>query len=205
MELLKAFTWSTRIGPMWSDSFLTCNLYSNFKSIQWATKPLQIKVPTDYSEEQLRDAIGKQLGLTDFSYQIEKKSLDARKKNDIHFLVGLVVSSEKIEGDDFVAPESLEIPFKKRTEKVVVVGSGPAGFFAAHVLQLSGFHVTILERGSEVDQRSRAIELFESKGNLTTRIITHLGREVPGPFQMGSLPRDQSTSPGNATSFFQNM
>jgi hypothetical protein len=48
-------------------------------------KSIQIKVPTDYTEKQLRSAIGKQLGLKDFSYQIEKKSLDARKKNDIHW------------------------------------------------------------------------------------------------------------------------
>ncbi|MBT4288325.1 MAG: NAD(P)-binding protein, partial [Deltaproteobacteria bacterium] len=109
-------------------------------------KSIQIKVPTEYTEEELKSLLKKQLGLKDFSFQIEKKSLDARKKNDIHWLMGVLVSSEEIEGDDFVAPAVLEIPTKKRTEKIVVVGSGPAGFFAAHVLQLAGFHVTILER-----------------------------------------------------------
>ena len=56
-------------------------------------KNIQVKVATDYSQEQIRNAIGKQLGLKDFSFQIEKKSLDARKKNDIHWLLGLMVSS----------------------------------------------------------------------------------------------------------------
>jgi hypothetical protein len=60
-------------------------------------KSIQIKVPTDYTEKQLRSAIGKQLGVKDFSYQIEKKSLDARKKNDIHWLLGIVVSLEFID------------------------------------------------------------------------------------------------------------
>ena len=150
-------------------------------------KTIQIKVPTDYSEELLRNAIGKQLSLKDFSFQIEKQSLDARKKNDIHWLLGLVVSSEKIEGDDFVAPEPLNIPFKKRTEKVVVVGSGPSGFFAAHVLQLAGFQVTIFERGSKVEQRSRAIELLESNGEFNNQNNYTFGEGGAGTFSDGKL------------------
>ncbi|MEE4116461.1 MAG: FAD-dependent oxidoreductase [Marinilabiliaceae bacterium] len=150
-------------------------------------KTIQIKVPADYSEELLRNAIGKQLNLKEFSFQIEKKSLDARKKNDIHWLLGLVVSSEKIEADDFVAPEPLKIPYKKRSGKVVVIGSGPSGFFAAHVLQLAGFNVTILERGSEVEQRSLAIENFESKGKFNDRNNYAFGEGGAGTFSDGKL------------------
>ncbi len=150
-------------------------------------KIIQIKVSTDYSREQIRNAIEKQLGVKEFSFQIEKKSLDARKKNDIHFLLGVMVSSEKIEGENFEAPEPLEIPFKKRREKVVVVGSGPAGFFAAHVLQLAGFQVTIIERGSEVEHRSRAIENFESKGEFNAQNNYAFGEGGAGTFSDGKL------------------
>ncbi len=150
-------------------------------------KIIQIKVSTDYSEEQISFAIENQLGVKEFSFQIEKKSLDARKNNDIHFLLGVMVSSELIEGDDFEAPEPLEIPFKKRKEKVVVVGSGPAGFFAAHVLQLAGFQVTIIERGSEVEQRSRAIESFESKGEFNAQNNYAFGEGGAGTFSDGKL------------------
>ena len=150
-------------------------------------KSIQIKVPTDYSEEQLRNLIENELRLKNFTYQIEKQSLDARKKNDIHLLLGLLVSSEKIEGDDYVAPEPLEIPSKKRNEKIVVVGSGPAGFFAAHVLQLAGFQVTILERGSKVEQRSRAIELLESNGEFNKQNNYTFGEGGAGTFSDGKL------------------
>jgi len=150
-------------------------------------KSIQIKVPTDYSEEQLKSTIGKQLGLKDFSFQIEKKSLDARKKNDMHWLLGIVVSSELIEGEDFVAQEPLEILDKKRSEKVVVIGSGPAGFFAAHVLQIAGFQVTIIERGAEVEQRTRAIELLESKGEFNERNNYAFGEGGAGTFSDGKL------------------
>ena len=150
-------------------------------------KTIQIKVPTDYSYEQLRSIIGRQHGLKDFSFQIEKKSLDARKKNDTHWLLGVVVSSIEIEGDEFVAQPSLEIPNKKRTEKVVVIGSGPAGFFAAHVLQLAGFQVTIMERGAEVEQRSRAIDLLESKGEFNDQNNYAFGEGGAGTFSDGKL------------------
>ena len=150
-------------------------------------KTLQIKVPTDYSEEQLRNAVEKQLGLKDFSFQIEKKSLDARKENDIHWLLGLIVFSAEIQGDEFAAQESLNIPFKKRSEKVVVIGSGPAGFFAAHVLLLAGFQVTIIERGSKVEQRSSAIGLLESKGEFNAQNNYAFGEGGAGTFSDGKL------------------
>jgi len=150
-------------------------------------KKLQIQVPTDYSEDYLKSTIGKQLGLKDFSFQIEKKSLDARKKNNIHWLLGILVSSEALEGEGSPVPEPLSIPFKKREEKVVVVGSGPAGFFAGYVLQLAGFQVSIIERGSEVAERSRAIDLLESKGEFSQQNNYAFGEGGAGTFSDGKL------------------
>jgi len=36
----------------------------------------------------------------------------------------------------------------------LVVGSGPAGFFSAFVLQKAGFNTTLIERGSDVKAKS---------------------------------------------------
>ena len=150
-------------------------------------KQIQIKVPTGYSEEELRSAIGIQMALKNFSFKIEKKSLDARKKNDTHWLLGVLVSAHELSGDDYVAPEALEIPFRKRTEKVVVIGSGPAGFFAAHVLQKAGYQVTIIERGAEVEQRSRDIGLLESKGEFNDQSNYAFGEGGAGTYSDGKL------------------
>ena len=150
-------------------------------------KHIQIKVPTGYSEEELRSAIGKQMALKNFSFKIEKKSLDARKNNDTHWLLGVLVSAHELSGDDYVAPEALEIPFRKRTEKVVVIGSGPAGFFAAHVLQIAGYQVTIIERGAEVEQRSRDIGLLESKGEFNDQSNYAFGEGGAGTYSDGKL------------------
>jgi hypothetical protein len=150
-------------------------------------KTIQIKLPTDYSDDTIRQAIRKQSGLQDFTFRIEKKSLDARKKNHIHWLVSLIVSSEQIKGEVYEPPASLEIPFKKRIEKVIVVGSGPAGFFAAHVLQLAGFQVTIIERGSEVAERGKAIQKLESHGKFTAHNNYAFGEGGAGTFSDGKL------------------
>ena len=150
-------------------------------------KSLQIKLPTDYSRTNIKNAIRQQLGFKGFTFQIEKKSLDARKKNNIHWQVSLVVSSDQIQGDPFVAPLPLEIPHKKRAETVVVAGSGPAGFFAGHVLQLAGYHVTILERGSAVEQRSKAIDELESKGEFAAQNNYAFGEGGAGTFSDGKL------------------
>jgi len=43
-------------------------------------REISLNLPTDYVEEQLRKRIEKELKIRGFSYQIENKSLDARKK-----------------------------------------------------------------------------------------------------------------------------
>ena len=43
-------------------------------------KDLSLKLPTDYSENELRGLVSKKINLNDFSFEILKKSLDARKR-----------------------------------------------------------------------------------------------------------------------------
>ena len=90
---------------------------------------ITLKMPTDFTMEHLRNRIGRELRLRAFSFHIENKSLDARNKANIHWLVQVVVKSDEIKKGIDVSDEKLVIPFKKRKEQIVVVGSGPAGFF----------------------------------------------------------------------------
>lgn len=150
-------------------------------------KSLQIKLPTNYTDDDIRQMIKKQLGTGDFNFQIEKKSLDARKKNDIHWLIGLIVSSNLFPGDEFPARESIHIPYRNRKEKIAVVGSGPAGFFAAYVLQSAGYQVSIIERGSEVKERSLSIRALESEGKFSSQNNYAFGEGGAGTFSDGKL------------------
>lgn len=150
-------------------------------------KKLQLQLPTDYDWDYCKRVIQKKTGLKDFSFSIERKSLDARKKNNIHWQVSIVVSSEYLKGASYEKPEEIKIPFKKRNKKVVVVGSGPAGFFAAHVLQMAGFQVKIIERGSNVTKRSASISKLESKGIFSEQNNYAFGEGGAGTFSDGKL------------------
>ncbi|HEN20527.1 MAG TPA: FAD-dependent oxidoreductase, partial [Desulfobacteraceae bacterium] len=96
-------------------------------------REITLNLPTGYTEEELKDRIKKNLGVRDFFHQIENKSLDARKKDNIHWKIRVSVISEQISGENPVQHHPLEIPYKKRNKKAVVAGSGPAGFFSALV------------------------------------------------------------------------
>ncbi|WP_303920832.1 NAD(P)/FAD-dependent oxidoreductase [Draconibacterium sediminis] len=151
------------------------------------TKSVSFKLPTNYSPELLQGQIAKTLRIKNFSYELETKSLDARNKSNIHWLVKAVVSSPEIKGDEQIEKEKLKIPYKKSNKKIVVVGSGPAGFFNAFVLQKAGFDVTLIERGSDVSTRGKAISNFERTGTFNAQNNYAFGEGGAGTFSDGKL------------------
>lgn len=159
-------------------------------------KQLSLKLPPDYSPEQLRYKVFKSLHINDFSFQIIHKSLDARKKNFIHWEIRLLVQSPELKGGMPPKQESLKVPFKKRNQTAVVVGSGPAGFFAAYILQKAGMQTTLVERGTEVSKRTREIELFEKTAVFHPKSNYAFGEGGAGTFSDGKLTsRSKHISP----------
>lgn len=70
---------------------------------------------------------------------------------------------------------------------MVVTGSGPAGFFAAYVLQMAGYETVLIERGSEVDKRAKAIHRFEKEGSFDPLGNYAFGEGGAGTFSDGKL------------------
>ncbi len=150
-------------------------------------KEITLRLATDYSPEELKGKISKELGIKEFSYEIKKKSLDARKKNNIFWQISVSVSSKEIKGLSLQVLPELVIPYKKREEKIVVVGSGPAGFFCAFVLQKAGFNTTLIERGREVRKRTEGIKRFEETGEFDPLSNYAFGEGGAGTFSDGKL------------------
>ncbi|MBW2637888.1 MAG: FAD-dependent monooxygenase, partial [Deltaproteobacteria bacterium] len=150
-------------------------------------RELSFKLPPDYQEGDLRGAIAKELGIGAFSYQVGNKSLDARKKSDIHWQIRVSVLSDELTGGEPVVPPALAVPSRTRDERAVVIGSGPAGCFAGLVLQKAGFQTTLIERGTEVKKRARGIRSFETTGLFDPVSNYAFGEGGAGTFSDGKL------------------
>lgn len=150
-------------------------------------RTISLKAPTVYTEEVLRQMIARQLKVKQFTFQVESKSLDARQRNNIHWQMRVGVFSDSLKGEEAPKIEPLHIPHAKRNQRVLVVGSGPAGFFCAFVLQKAGFSVVLIDRGSEVLKRNRAIQQFEREGIFDPMNNYSFGEGGAGTFSDGKL------------------
>ncbi len=149
---------------------------------------LNLKTATDCSDRDLEKQIGRRLRLKNFTYTIIKKSLDSRKKNDIHWQHRILVSSGEIrENSPSPFPPALEIHRVSGGPKAVIAGTGPAGIFAGLFLQKAGFRVTLLERGKDVDSRASDIDRLESEEQFTEDSNYSFGEGGAGTFSDGKL------------------
>jgi len=128
---------------------------------QISFREIELKLPTQWNEAMLKSMVSRKLNIRNFSFEIVKQSVDARKKPDVFLQTTVRVFSKDLKGADFVPEPILELPYRRRNKRVVVIGSGPAGFFAGFVLQSVGFEVTIIEKGPKVKQRWADVTSFE--------------------------------------------
>lgn len=149
-------------------------------------KQISLKMPTGFDDNRLRKKIEFLFDIKDFEFKIENKSLDARNKSNINWQLKVLVISDAFTTESNPSP-SLHIPYSKREEKIIVVGSGPAGFFAALTLQIAGFNVTLIERGTDVTKRTHDIDTFESTGIFNANSNYAFGEGGAGTFSDGKL------------------
>ena len=128
--------------------------------------------------------------------KIVKKSLDARKKNDIHWLFSVAVAVKdeerafgrtKSKNVGTYTEYSYDIPKVSSERRPVIVGFGPAGMFAALVLAKAGARPLVIERGLDAVSRSKKVESFRSGGALDPECNVQFGEGGAGTFSDGKL------------------
>lgn len=131
------------------------------------------------------------------SVVIRKRSLDARKKGEIKYLytVDASLQNEKKLTARFPelanAKEETYMPSfaagVSLSERPVVIGFGPAGMFCALELARRGYQPIVLERGRDVDRRTRDVEAFWQGGGLNPDSNVQFGEGGAGTFSDGKL------------------
>ena len=156
------------------------------------TKPLNIALGQDVND--VRQKLLKLLRLRDkelVSFCLHRQSVDARNKNDVHFVCSYVVETEvsPINATPYEAPQDVlqTVTMARKKLNCIVVGAGPAGLFASLYLVKSGCNVTIVERGSDVVKRQTKVNDFFNGGELDERCNVQFGLGGAGTFSDGKL------------------
>ena len=94
----------------------------------------------------------------------------------------------KIRNKVKIADEDLFCPKRSDFEKrPAVVGAGPSGLFAALTLAESGARPIVIERGLDVEERAKRIELFNTLGILDIECNVQFGEGGAGTYSDGKL------------------
>ncbi len=119
------------------------------------------------------------------TYKIIKKSIDARRGRPkyllrlrVGFFADLEASAPKVFG-----------PFKNviSSPSVIIVGAGPAGYFAALECLESGLKPIVLERGKDVRARRRDLKAIQQSGIVNPHSNYCFGEGGAGTYSDGKL------------------
>jgi uncharacterized FAD-dependent dehydrogenase len=166
-----------------------------------------IEIPAEEAgrDSVLRDAVARELDVDQAEItgvRIIKKSLDARRKNRIvyHFHVNVDLRDEAsvLARNQTRASVATESPSADPTEGIeagelnprhrpIIVGTGPAGTFAALVMIRKGIMPILIDRGLSVEQRLRSVNRLRQDGTFDPESNYCFGEGGAGTFSDGKL------------------
>lgn len=162
----------------------------------------QMKLPVNHKPEDLTVRAAKLLRIPEeeiHGLTIVRQSVDARKKEEIHYsyTVDVKVKGEKtivhrLKNPNIIIRNKEYYSFPEPGSSVavhppVIVGSGPAGLFCGLMLARSGYKPVILERGADVDARTRLVSDFWEGKPLDLKTNVQFGEGGAGTFSDGKL------------------
>lgn len=159
-----------------------------------------LNLPLDTDFTNLKPIIAKKLSVEPSKIvfaKLYRKSVDARRKSDVHFCCSVLVSLKTDEAVILKKYKNAVLFTEKKylwqkAEKMpenrpVIAGFGPAGMFAALTLARAGLKPLVVERGSCVEKRTAAVNDFFAGKPLNPECNVQFGEGGAGTFSDGKL------------------
>lgn len=161
----------------------------------------ELKIPAD-QQQNLEEAIIKVLDVSVedlLEYHVHKRSVDARKKNQIMlvYIVDVCLRNEKLvlqrnkNKKIMKTPKepvfNIKIGDQLLHQPPVIIGTGPAGLFCGLLLAEKGYQPVLLERGESVEKRVKDVYHFWKEGVLNPESNVQFGEGGAGTFSDGKL------------------
>ncbi len=165
----------------------------------------QLKLGINHTKEELHKKAAKVLSVKPEEIKElrpVKRSLDARKKDDIHYsyVCEVELCSAALEEKVLcrvkpqIAVRAERVQYQHTpsgsaslAHRPVVIGAGPAGLFCAYQLALEGYAPLLLERGASIEERVGIVNTFWKDGTLDTDTNVQFGEGGAGTFADGKL------------------
>ena len=154
-----------------------------------------------FNREYVLKVVAQKLGVSESdisAFRIIRKSIDARK--GIKFNVRLQVAMNGEDLPDLYG--KFVFCDVSNSTPVIIIGAGPAGYFAALQCLLSGLKPIVFERGKSVDDRKYDIAALNSRHILNPESNYAFGEGGAGTYSDGKL-FTRSKKRGNVTEVLQ--
>ena len=166
-------------------------------------KVRQVRISINNNDDNhIKGKLSSLLGISSkdiISYKINRRSIDARDKNNIlyiyEFIVDVLNEEEVLKKNlskDILKYEEVHKDFnitgtKAISERPIVIGFGPSGMFLSYYLAKYGYKPLVLERGDEISKRVEKVQSFWETGKLDENTNVQFGEGGAGTFSDGKL------------------
>ena len=177
-------------------------IFSTFaQTFENMTQEIQLRIlPQEaFDEESILDYIERDKGVRPTAVRVLRRSIDARQHTVYVNLTVRLFFGEEPPLLDFPPIEYHDVSDAPR---VIVVGAGPGGLFAALRLIELGLHPIVVERGKDVHSRKRDLALIRTEQRVNPESNYSFGEGGAGAFSDGKL-YTRSKKRGNGEKILQ--